>query len=333
MSPRRVLITGAGGFVGRALSTGFADRGWSVIGLDRAFDGEGDDHRVRYVVADLEEASVLDGVLKEESALDGLSGVDLVVHAAWVTTDPATLGITHEEYHDKNVLPLQAMLGLTLDVAPAAFVFLSSSGVFAPHDATVGLTDAHEPTGGSSYARTKRAAEAMAMAGVEAMAVHVVRLGYLFGPREVESPTRQGVSLVARWMAAGRKGSPLEVRSDDPRRDWTFAPDLAAALERIVDAPAPTTFSSRPLHLGSPHVYRDSELAALIAEEFPAAEVVTVPAGAPVKPPMIPSEVPALRDFVWTDLPTGLRELNASVVTDDAVDAGHVVDATRQVPA
>ena len=38
MKQRRVLVTGAGGFVGRALSLGFADLGWQVIGLDRAFD-------------------------------------------------------------------------------------------------------------------------------------------------------------------------------------------------------------------------------------------------------------------------------------------------------
>jgi len=333
MSERRVLITGAGGFVGRALATGFADRGWSVIGLDRAFDGEGDDPRVHNVVADLEEDGVPDGVPE----------VDLVVHAAWVTTDPATLGITHGEYHSKNMLPLQTTLRLSRGVTPADFVFLSSSGVFASNDAIEGLTDAHVPTGVSSYARTKRAAEEMAMefADTETIEVHVVRLGYLFGPHEVERPTRQGVSLVARWMAAARDGRPIEVRADDPRREWTFAPDLAAALECIVDAPAPagapTVTQIRPLHLGSPHIYRDSELAALIVKEFPTAEIVTASVKAPldtaVKPPMIPSEVPALRDFVWTDLPTGLRELNASEVTDDAVGVDDAVEATRQFSA
>ena len=34
MKRRQVLVTGAGGFVGRALALGFADLGWRVIGLD-----------------------------------------------------------------------------------------------------------------------------------------------------------------------------------------------------------------------------------------------------------------------------------------------------------
>ena len=38
MAPETVLITGAGGFVGRALAEGFAALGWRVTAVDRAFD-------------------------------------------------------------------------------------------------------------------------------------------------------------------------------------------------------------------------------------------------------------------------------------------------------
>ena len=38
---KTVLITGAGGGIGRACVHHFADKGWSVIGVDRAdFDGD-----------------------------------------------------------------------------------------------------------------------------------------------------------------------------------------------------------------------------------------------------------------------------------------------------
>ena len=36
MKPRRVLVTGAGGFVGNALALGFARLDWEVIGLVRS---------------------------------------------------------------------------------------------------------------------------------------------------------------------------------------------------------------------------------------------------------------------------------------------------------
>ena len=305
---KRVLITGAGGFVGRSLALGFDDLGWCVIGLDRAFDAGRELHGIQAVTADLAEGVPVD-----------VPEVDLVVHAAWVTTEPAALGITPLEYVDLNLRPLEQALAFATRTEAASFVFLSSSGVFAPTDATEGLTDTDRPSGTSPYAVAKRAGEALVATapGEEAArspdrgtAVHVARLGYLFGPAEVARPSRQGVSLVAGWLAAARNGHPCEVRSDDPVREWTFTPDLAAALERVANAPP----AGRPLHLGSPHVCRDRELASLIASEARGVGVVTVPAVGRVKPPMIPSDIPALRGFGWTEPHVGLRALLAEEV-------------------
>jgi len=314
MNGRRVLITGAGGFVGRGLATAFADRGWSVVGVDRTFDdgpiGPHMDRRIERVVADVQNG--LPGEVEK---------ADVVVHAAWITASPEALGVTSEEYERRNLLPLTAVLRDCSVLAPTAFVFLSSSGVFGPDDGSPdarGLSDTDEPTGDSPYARAKLRAERLVLergnavrdavdgAAVGALAVHVVRLGYLFGPDEVARRTRPGVSHVARWFDAAQAGRPLEVRADDPAREWTFVPDLAEALERVVEAGA----AGRPIHLGSPRVMRDSEVAALITAAIPGAQTVTVPAEGPVKPPMIPSVIPSLRDFVWTDVPTGLRTLS-----------------------
>lgn len=303
MSARRVLITGAAGFVGAALTTGFVDFGWDVLALDRAFDAPNTEgvirsvHRLR--------ADLAGGVPAHVPA------VDLVIHAAWVTTDPETLGITPADHVALNLRPLLAVLDYACRTRPAAFVFLSSSGVFAPEDATEGLTDAHEPSGASPYAAAKRAGELLVPAALgQGTAVHVVRLGYLFGPGEVARATRARLSLVARWLAAARAGEALDVRSDDPARDWTFTPDLAAALARVVDAPP----AGHAIHLGSSHVYRDSELAKLIAAQVPGTRVVRVSAGGRVKPPMVASSIPALRGFTWTDPHAGVRSLLAHEV-------------------
>ncbi len=260
---RRVLVTGARGFVGRALVSGFAELGWAVTGVDR--DG---------------------GVDLAEGVPDDVGEVDVVVHGAWVTTDPATLGVTPAAYMTLNLRPLLAVLEYAARVRPDAFVFLSSSGVFDATDGSEDLADTDVPTGTSQYAVAKRAGELLVAAVLPADAAHVVRLGYVFGPGEVARPSRRVVSALARWVTAAREGWPLEVRADDPRRDWTYAPDLAPALARIVDGPA----AGRPLHLGSPHAHRDSEVAALVAELVvehmrgvgvaapPRAGTVTVPA-------------------------------------------------------
>jgi len=99
MNGRQILITGAGGFVGRALATGFAELGWSVVGVDRVFDEVADDPRIRRVVGGL-----------DDGALTGVPAADVVVHAAWVTTHPETLGITPGQYMAMNLRPLLAVL-------------------------------------------------------------------------------------------------------------------------------------------------------------------------------------------------------------------------------
>ena len=62
------------------------------------------------------------------------------------------------------------------------------------------------------------------------------------------------MSLVARWLRCAREGEPIEVRDDNPVRDWTYAPDLAAALARVVAAPP----ALGPVHLGSRHLLAES---------------------------------------------------------------------------
>jgi nucleoside-diphosphate-sugar epimerase len=300
MKPRRVLVTGAGGFVGNALALGFARLDWEVIGLDRSFDAAWEDDGIRQVTAEL-----ADGVPSD------VPGVDLVVHAAWTTTDAETLGVTAAAYVALNVRPLLAVLEYSARTRPAAFVFLSSSGVFGLSDGDEGLTDAHQPTGASPYAVAKRAGELLVPVALEKdTAGHVMRLGYLFGPGEVARPSRLGVSQVAGWVNSAREGHPLAVRADDPRRDWTFIADLAAALERTVDGPA----AARPVHLGSPHVLSDSAFATLIASQLSGPNPVRASATGQVKPPMVPSDIPALRDFAWTSPDDGLRVLLAREV-------------------
>lgn len=307
MTQPSVLVTGAGGFVGRALTRGFCDLGWRVLGLDRSFDDGWGSGATQKVLADL-----------NEGVPPGLPRVEVVVHGAWVTTDPDPGGDLSADYHASNVRPLEAVLDYVGRTGPAAFIFLSSSGVFSPGDAknspvgprgkssASGLTDGLLPTGTSRYAVAKRAGEALVSSLLtEKTRTQVVRLGHLFGPGELARPSRAGVSLVARWLASARVGRPLEVRSDDPLRDWTFTPDLAAALERVALEPS----MGRPLHVGSPHTLSDRAWADLVAARFPGVEVLTLPALGTVKPPMIPSDVPSLRGLEWCAPAEGLSAM------------------------
>jgi nucleoside-diphosphate-sugar epimerase len=295
MTGRAILVSGAGGFVGCALAEGFRSLGWRVIALDRSFDAAA---RARLAGTEQVEADLAAGVP------DGIAA-DAAIHAAALTTDAAAAGLTPAAHVAANMRPLLAMLDWAAAARPRAFAFLSSSGVFGPGDGAPDLLDACIPTGRGPYAAAKLAGEVLVPAALpEGTAAHVVRLGYIFGPGEAARPTRTRVSRVADWLARARAGLPLPVPADDPRRDWTWAPDLAPALARLLDAPA----AGRPLHLGSGRSLRDSALAALIAAAIPGTRTVPAPAlGA--KPPMVPSRMPALDGLAWTDPAAGIAAL------------------------
>ena len=298
---RTAVITGAGGFIGSALATGLATLGWEVTALDLAFD---DGARARLAGLTLVIADLAQGVPA------GLPAAQLVVHAAALTTDHAELGWTRAAHLAANTRPLLAMMEHAALTAADAFVFLSSSGVFAVNDGKGELTDADTPTGGTPYAAAKRAGELLVLAGFEHRpAAHVVRLGHVYGPHETTRATRTRVSLVAQWLAAARAGRPLAVRADNPVRDWTFAPDLAPALAQV----AAGASAGRPVHLASPYVMSDSALAALVCGHFPTAMPAIEPVASPMKPPMAPSDIPALHGLVWTDPPAAVAQLASEV--------------------
>ena len=295
MTAPHVVITGAGGFVGRNLVDGFAGLGWRVTGVDRAVDAEAVPPRVAFIRADLAE-----GLPPE------VASCDLVVHAAAVTTGHDELGWRVSAHLEANLRPLLAVLAYVERVRPPALVFLSSSGVFAATDGGDRLRDTDAATGRSPYAVAKRAGEILTdVVRGSGTAVHVVRLGYLYGPHEVPRETRQRVSLPAQWLAAARAHQPVVVRDDNPRRDWTSAADLAPALHALVDGGA----VDGPVHLGSPHVLRDREMAALVASHVEGATIVVEPGAGAVKPPMQPSAVPALAGFAWTTPADGVARL------------------------
>ncbi len=294
---KRATLTGAGGFVGGQIAAGLLAAGWRVAAVDLSFDAGA---RARLQGADLVEADLAGGVPE-------LPRADLVIHAAALTTDAETLGISPAAHVRANTAPLLAALVHAAETRAGAFVFLSSTGVFATTDGEPDLTDTCTPTATHPYAAAKRAGELLvpaALAGV--CPAHVVRLGYLYGPGEAARPTRTTLSLVRRWCDAAERGEALSVPADDPRRDWTWAPDLAPALIRLA-ASAP---ANRPLHLTSGHVLSDGQLARLIARTNPRTIVRMGPAIGG-KPPARASVIPALDGFRWTAPEEGLAALMA----------------------
>lgn len=302
MTGRRVLITGGGGFVGSHLARGLARLGHRVTALDSGFDAASSEQ--------LRDVTRLVSSLTVEALAASNKDFDLVIHAAAVTTSPEELGQTDAEHIKRNLDLLLDTLHFAQRKGVAELVFVSSSGVFSPDDASECLLETTVPTATSAYALAKRGSELIVRgAASTALATVTIRLGYVYGPYERPRATRTGVSLVRLWLDRAERGDPIIVRTPEARRDWTYAGDLAQALVSAL-----SLIPRRPLiHLGSGVAVSDLELAQAIAANLPTARIEVEPRQETpaLKPPMASTHP---LPMIWTSLADGIAATRATLV-------------------
>lgn len=160
----RILVTGANGFIGRALRTGFADLGHAALGVDIA-GGDG----------------VVEGDTAHPAAwAHMLQGVDVVIHTAAIVSTVAPL----QRAWQVNVAGTKRVLDAAVDAGVPHLIFLSSVAVWGD-DFPDGVTEEDPPrVQGHSYADTKINGEAVVLAAHAAgrIDVTVIRPGDVYGP-------------------------------------------------------------------------------------------------------------------------------------------------------
>lgn len=232
MTPRFcVLVTGAGGFVGRNIVQVLLDAGHDVVALDRAFD---DDLRRKW--ADRWNAQ-LDMIEAETSELSEVA-VDSIVHAAALTAGPEETRQTPEAHLRANLDPLLGVLEWAGRQGVRRTIVLSSDAVFRSSDPGP-ITEAEPTSPLGLYAVAKSTAEHLC----ETLREHhqrdvlAVRLGNIYGPEEHIRQTRPRVSLVRRMVDQALQQGVLEVHRHSIAQDWTYAPDVGLALLALLEAP------------------------------------------------------------------------------------------------
>jgi len=300
---RRVLITGAGGFVGSHLAAGFLAAGDSVIALDQAFDAP--------TALRLTHAQLVEMAMSRET-LAALPDVDLVIHGAAITTPPEELGLSDAEHIAANLELLTMCLEFAVERRASDFVFISSSGVFSPEDGNGIHLETTSATASIAYALAKRQGEAATDAANNAsLRTLSVRLGPIYGPHEAARDTRRIVSQIRRWLDRAEAGEPIVVAMPDEHRDWTFAPDLASAMQTLLGLEPKL---SGVVHLTSADIISNLELAQTIATIAGAAEVSSAPGNATPRLPMASVRIDMPSLIGWTSLSAGLRQTHETEV-------------------
>jgi UDP-glucose 4-epimerase len=246
---KRVLVTGAAGFIGSHLCEALLGAGHSVVGLD-SFTA----HYARSLkeenlarARDHDSFSLVEADLCDAALHDAVDGCDWVFHLA------ARPGVRDswqdfDDYVHSNIVGTKALLDACVG-QPVRFIYASSSSVYGNAE-RLPVHEAMALRPISPYGSSKVMTEAMAGAYAESNGLCVVGLRYftVYGPRQRPD---MGVS---RFIEAATEGRDISVYGDGRQlRDFTFVGDIVAAsiaaAERGAVGGVYNVASGRPLPL------------------------------------------------------------------------------------
>lgn len=210
----RLSVTGAGGFIGRAVVRAALARGNEVAAVVRTAPPPG-------VLSAGAQVRVVGDLLSPEAQAAAVADCEAVIHLAGLVRARDA-----DAFHRQNTLMTAQLAETAARAGCRRFVFASSLSVFpptTPDGAT--LTDASPtapatPYGASKLEAERRLAEIAASSG---MSVVSLRPPAVFGPGADASP-------VGKLIKAVRLGVPLPLAGVRNRRSFIFSENLADAF-------------------------------------------------------------------------------------------------------
>jgi nucleoside-diphosphate-sugar epimerase len=216
MTRKQLLLTGASGFLGSAISLELHEIGFKVTGVSRI------PHKSNKIINWLQ-----GDITNPEFVARALNGFEVVVNASGKTGNSKYEG-NRKEYFQINcdaakVLAKTAHLG-----GVKRFIHISSTGVFGPGTGVYGEDSKCDP--GNHYEQSKLAGEdAVCAEASDRMPVTVVRPTNVFGERH------PGNKLLT-WFRSLKKGYVVLAKS--PKRSWVnyvYVGDVARVIARLAD--------------------------------------------------------------------------------------------------
>lgn len=302
---KRVLVTGAAGFIGSHLTDALLARGDAVAGLD-CFNDYYDPAVKRANIAQClpnPQFSIHEVDICDEAALRTVFETvrpDVVVHLA------ARAGVRPSIqdpnlYHRVNVIGGQHILDACKDYPVSHLVFASSSSVYG------GSTEAPfketNPVMGpiSPYAATKRMNELQAHVyhHLYGLKVTMLRFFTVYGPRQRPD------MAIHKFTRAIFEGTPLPMFGDgSAKRDFTYIDDIIQGVMQCVDTPLGYDI----FNLGESKTTQLRELIALVEKHVGKSAVIDRKPVQPGDVPMTYADITHAREVLGYNPQTGMDE-------------------------
>jgi UDP-glucose 4-epimerase len=221
----KLFVTGATGFVGRALVANLLAAGHSIVAALRSKSLLPPELRgVERVAFDLQDPASLDP--------DAFADVDCVVHCAARVHVMTQSAADADRFRQSNTVATESLARAAAKAGVRRFIFLSSVKVNGERTEGAPFTESDRPRPVDFYAQSKLEAELALWRIADAMGLEVVavRCPLVYGPHASANFLRL-VSLVERnW--------PLPLSLVNNRRSLVGIGNLCSLLEALIDAPA-----------------------------------------------------------------------------------------------
>ncbi len=251
--PRRVLVTGAAGFIGSHLVDALVEHGAEVRALDNFATGarENLNRAAELIVAD---------VRNIDTIRPAMEGVDCVFHMAALPR--VMLSIERPVETDLvNVIGTLNVLIAAREAGVGRFIYAGSSSVYGEQPA-MPLVETMAPNPLNPYALQKLAAEQYVRIfhRLHGMATLTLRYFNVYGPRM--STEGAYVTVIGVFIREKLAGRPLTINGDgEQTRDFTHVRDVVRANLAALDCPLA---DGRAINIGRGRAISVNRIAAIV---------------------------------------------------------------------
>lgn len=255
-TPRRILVTGGAGFIGRHLVRALLGRGHEVRVLDDLSVGVRDalPNDVELIVGDVRDASLV---------ARALLGIDAVFHLAARVSIRGSVEKLRDDF-DVNLGGTLTLLEALRRARVSRFVNVSSMAVYADSSADAFIAEDYATRPLSPYGASKLAAEHYTRIVTGMFGVSHVSLRYFntYGPGQAVSPYVGVATIFIDQLLRGER--PMIFGDGAQRRDFVHVDDIVTATVAALDAPV----DGQTINVGTGRATTVSELAALLCAKI-----------------------------------------------------------------
>lgn len=250
---KKVLVTGAGGFIASHLVERLVNEGAQVRAFTR-YNSRNDVGMLRLIPPDVfSELEIVHGDLRDvEAVRAAVRGMDTVFHLGALIAIPYSY-VHPREVIDTNVMGTVNVLMAARDFDVRRVVHTSTSEVYGTARYTP-IDEAHPLQGQSPYSASKIGADKIAESFYRSFEVPVVTLR----PFNTYGPRQSTRAVIPTIITQALTREEVKLGSLDPCRDFTFVGDTAHGFIRVAEA---DNVLGEEINLGNDSTIRIGDLA------------------------------------------------------------------------